>query len=191
MIITSSNLECQELATYTFQIFLYDVPLIPANSIIYLYFPTDYPSSSLKSYSCLALNGFDPGASLSCSIQYRTLKITGGFPISVNSSYIELDINLINIQNPMYSVNTQLFSGNLTDSSGNQISVLNAFSGGTLQITTGTLGNKINYLEVSTSISPTTVHTNSTLTVTINSSHIIPKDGYLNIRFNAYWYIYR
>jgi hypothetical protein len=104
-----------------------------------LYFPTDYPSTSLKTYSCLALNGFDPSATLSCSLQYRTLKITGGFPLSVNSSYIELNVNLINIQNPMYSVITQSFSGNLTDSSGNQITILNAFSGGTLQITTGSL----------------------------------------------------
>lgn len=122
--------------------FFYSVPLISAGSIIYLYFPTDYPSNTLQNYSCLPFNGFSPNVSLSCNIQYRILKIMNGFPVSVNSSYLELGVLLINIKNPMYSITTQTFSGNLTDSLGNNIAIITAYSGGTLTITPGNLRNK-------------------------------------------------
>jgi len=53
-----------------------------------MYFPNDYQNKALQTYSCLALAGFDPSATLSCTLQFRTLKIANGFPISVNSSYV-------------------------------------------------------------------------------------------------------
>ena len=78
--ITLTSTTIQQTTDYSFFLQLVLIDPVTVGSVIHINLPTDYPSTTATSYPCEIDNWPILGASLSCSIESRILKVEGGFP---------------------------------------------------------------------------------------------------------------
>ncbi|CAG9329240.1 unnamed protein product [Blepharisma stoltei] len=148
---------------------------LPAGAGLSIVFPSTVGIAARTKTSCTLSNLYGLSSSASCSVSSKTLYITDGFPSGFSAGIIKFEID--QITNPLTTYKTDSFA--ISSSPDNTFSYL------VDQITTGVTFTAQAAELRSATVTPDSFITGdkSTYTFSINTTTLIPSNGYLTVTF--------